>query len=240
MRDTVRPVLLDVTRLIRRSWSGRRSTGIDRVSYAYLDHFRHRALAVVQLRGVIRVLDHALSEQLFEMLLAPSAGFRTKFTAFVPRILLAGRPSVDLEGLTYLNVSHTDFDMDAHWRWIARKGLRPVVFVHDLIPIRDPQLSRPFAVSRHLGRVRAALRYAEQIVVSSSQVAIDLRAFAAEQGMECPPLIVAPLAGEAFEAPDPAPMQEDPFFLCVGTIEPRKNHALLFDIWRDFWSVEGP
>ena len=66
-----RAVLLDVTRLVSRSWTARQSSGIDRVCYAYLKHFRPRALAVVQHRGVVRVFDARRSERLFDLLLGP-------------------------------------------------------------------------------------------------------------------------------------------------------------------------
>jgi glycosyltransferase involved in cell wall biosynthesis len=32
----------------------------------------------------------------------------------------------------------------------------------------------------------------------------------------------------------PAPAQSTPYFVCLGTIEPRKNHQLLLDVWADF------
>jgi len=152
--------------------------------------------------------------------------------AFMPHILLAKTPRV-LANAAYLNVSHTDYDLSAHWNWIARNKLRPVYFIHDLIPIRHPEFSRPHAVRRHSERVRAALREAAGIVVSSQGVADDLRAFACEEQLSVPPITLAPIAGHSFAAAAPMnPGLPQPYFLTIGTIEPRKNHALLFDIWR--------
>lgn len=231
MRDTSRPVLLDVSRLVARNWTGKRSTGIDRVAYAYLRHFAPRSLAVIQFRGMVRVLDFQRSDQLFAMLLGPSAGFRAKFAKLLPRVLFARTPVVDLAGLVYLNVGNGDFDLPAHRNWAEREGVRTAYFIHDLIPTLQPQFSRPYASARNRARVRSALRHGDQIIVSSKVVARDLRAYSAAEGLATPELVVSPIAGETFD-PKPASLDQ-PYFLCVGTIEPRKNHALLFKAWRD-------
>jgi len=225
------PVLIDVTRLISRSWTARQPTGIDRVCYAYLDHFRHRAFAVLQHRGVIRVLDRSRSDELFDLLTAPATRFRRRFAKWVSKAVFAPEPAIDLEGLVYLNVSHTDFDLREHFNWIESRCLRPVYLIHDLIPVRHPEFSRPRAVRRHLGRVELALRHAAQIVVASEAVKADLRAYAASNGFEMPSVVVAPIAGA--ELGKPCEPCSTPHFLCLGTIEPRKNHRLLLDIWSD-------
>ena len=41
-------LLIDVTRLAARLLEGKHPTGVDRVSLAYIDHFRSRARAVVR------------------------------------------------------------------------------------------------------------------------------------------------------------------------------------------------
>ncbi|WP_337661052.1 glycosyltransferase family 4 protein [Erythrobacter sp. Alg231-14] len=231
-----RPILLDVTRLVSRSWTGRRSTGIDRVCYAYLRHFRKDARAVVQYRGIVRVLDARRSEELFDLLLAPARGFRAKIGKWAPSALLFSGISDDFRGLNYINVSHTDFDLTPHTDWVTRNGLRSFYFIHDLIPIRHPNLSRPHAVARHTGRVRAALCHANTIIVGSEIVAEDLRAFASEEALPTPTIVVSNIAGERLrtDPTHPSPsgvVPTAPYFICVGTIEPRKNHQLLFDVW---------
>ena len=233
MRGEGGTVLLGVTRLISRSWTGRHSTGIDRVCYAYLRHYRARALAVVQHRGLVRVFDVRQSARLIDLLLGDDRGFRAKLMAFAPGALASPVPEARLAGLPYLNVSHTDFDLAAHHAWAVRCGVRSFHLIHDLIPILHPEFSRPHAVGRHLGRVRGALREADGIFVTSHTVAGELAGFAQRDGLPLPKLTVAPIAGAAFARNDRAAVPgAKPYFLSVGTIEPRKNHRLLFDVWR--------
>ncbi|MFC0684976.1 glycosyltransferase [Novosphingobium clariflavum] len=240
-----RPLLLDVTRLIARSWSRRLPTGIDRVGQAYLRRFALRAQAVVQHRGAVRVLDRPHSQELFDLLLGSDAGFRRRMTAFAPRALGWGRAPRPQPGTIYLNVNHTDFDLASHQRWIRAAGLRSAYLLHDLIPLTHAEHCRPHAVRRHRGRVLGALRHGAGIVVSTAAVARDLRDFARLEGLEVPPVLVAPIAGQrlappARNVPDPgAPARSAParsalrrpFFLCLGTIESRKNHRFLLDVW---------
>lgn len=235
-----RTILLDVTRLISRSWTGRQSTGLDRVCYAYLRRYRHEALAVVQHRGLVRVLGPRRSEKLFAMLLRPAKGFRPRFVGFAPAALADPMPEAALAGLAYLNVSHTDFDLDAHFDWVERSRVRPFYFIHDLIPVLHPDLTRPRAVRRHRGRVVGALRKADGIIVSSHCVARDLASFARSESLAGPPILVAPIAGEGFALSQPVEAPQTPYFLTIGTIEPRKNHALLFEVWCELAARMGP
>ncbi len=162
-----------------------------------------------------------------------------KFLTWLPRALRSSLPMTDITGMPYLNVSHTDFDLPKHFDWTARSGVRSIYLIHDLIPIRHPQFSRPHAVQRHQGRVRRALKHGGQIVTSSRAVADDLEAFAQSEGLEMPPVLVAPIAGETFTPPSNATKPSPAYFLCAGTIEPRKNHQLLCDVWHILESRMG-
>ena len=234
-------VLLDVTRLVARSWTGRQPTGIDRVCSAYLRHFRDRAQAVVQHRGVVRVLSPEDSATLFDLLEQPGRGARGRIVRMLSGALVKGVRRQAYAGWAYLNIGHTDFDLAVHREWVRQKGVRAFYFVHDLIPLRHPEFTRPHAVRRHRGRVLRALESGAGIIVGSHAVRADLEAFAAGQGLPLPPLAVAPLAGEDFPAPTGAPaLPPAPYFLCVATIEPRKNHRLLLDLWAGLAARFGP
>lgn len=234
-------VLLDVTRLVARSWTGRQPTGIDRVCTAYLRHFRSRARAVVQHRGLVRVFSERDSAVLFDLLDTPGRGARGRIARMLSAALVTRPRRQAFAGWAYLNIGHTDFDLAVHREWARQAGVRPFYFVHDLIPVRHPEFSRPHAVRRHRGRVLRALESGAGIILGSQAVRVDLEAFAAERALVLPPLVVAPLAGEDLPAASGASaVPAAPFFLCVATVEPRKNHRLLLELWQDFAARMGP
>jgi glycosyltransferase involved in cell wall biosynthesis len=227
-----REYLLDVTRLISLGWTQRRETGIDRVCIAYLNHFAEHSHAVVQYRGSFRILNSRQSDELFDLIRTRVEGFRKRFLAFAPSMLMRGLSQVNARGALYLNVSHTDFDLDSHIDWARSCKLRAVYLIHDLIPITHAEHCRPQAVLRHRGRVINALNTATGIIVNSRATRKDLEQFATEMAMPLPPVMAAPLAGAALSiAPTSRRPSAEPYFLCVGTIEPRKNHMLLLRIW---------
>ena len=221
------PVLLDVTRIAVSRWRGRTPTGLDRVAQAYARHYAGRARAVVQLAGHPIVLDYAASRRLFDALDASDSAFRRQLATLLP----GGRRGAARDDEVYLNVGHSGFDRAGHWRALARVGLRRVYMVHDLIPITHPQLTTPHKTARHRGRVCAALARADGIVTNSQATADALARFAREQAIAPPPILAAPIAADMPPMPEePAPFAT-PYFLCLGTIEPRKNHALLLRVW---------
>jgi glycosyltransferase involved in cell wall biosynthesis len=227
-----RPYLFEATRLISRSWTRRRSTGIDRVCYAYLDNFRDRAQAALQVRGALRILTPAHSDRLFDMLQGSDTAFRQKLSAFAAHALTGGASQFDGDGAIYINVSHTDFDLPRHTRWVARNRVRPAYLIHDLIPITHSQYCTDRAVARHRGRVVNALRNAAGIIVNSEATGRELALFSARQDLRQPPVLAAPLAGAALLPPPASKAAATSYFVCAGTIEGRKNHLLLLQLWQ--------
>lgn len=234
-------IFLDVTRLVSRAWTRRRSTGIDRVCEAYCRHLQPRARAVVQHRGVVRVLSKGNSRKLFAMLLEPGEHFRLEVLRFASLTLPLAPSRVDGKGALYINTSHTDFDLPAHHRWVEDCNLRAVYFLHDLIPLTHPRLTSAHAVKRHLGRVRGAIWHGSGVIVNTRATETELRNFARKRGLEVPPVVVAPLAaGRVSEASfaqvtsldvPQSSGGEAPYFVCLGTIERRKNYRMLLRVW---------
>jgi glycosyltransferase involved in cell wall biosynthesis len=69
-------------------------------------------------------------------------------------------------------------------------------------------------------------------VIGNSQATLDdLSAFAARTDLPMPPSVAAWLSGRTLSAPQGSAPLGAPYFLVLGTIEGRKNHRLLLDVW---------
>ena len=224
------PLLLDATRLIWRRWAGREPTGVDRVCLAYLKRFAPDAQAVVHHPRFRGILDRRASAVLFEMLDEPPRRFRASFIGAVLRHL---RPfGCRGKGRAYLNIGHTGLDSTGFAQWTRRADVKPVYFVHDLIPITHPQFCRVGEADRHRERMRTVLSSAAGVIANSQATLDDLRRFALDEGLPSPPAVAAWLGTRPLAPADAARRAPDrPTFVVLGTIEARKNHLLLLKVW---------
>ena len=228
----MREYLLDVSRLVWRTWRGGIPTGVDRVCLAYVKHFGSRSQAVVQRKGLQFVLSPRQSDRLFGLLLADKPARRHEFVRFwaaAGPLALARRPRQDA---IYLNVGHTGLNEASLPAWIARQRLRAVYLVHDLIPLTHPQFCREGEADKHRARMKNVLSSAAGIIGNSQATLDDLAEFARDQQLAMPPSIAAWITGRAGPSEHQPRNFSRPHFLAVGTIEGRKNHQLLLEIWR--------
>ena len=231
MQTHTRDLLLDVTRLVWRVWTGRLPTGIDRVCLAYLDRYAPRALAVIQKGWLRLVLDSATSDRLFALLRRGGPGFRWRLALLLVAAVLHGGPRRSLRGLHYLNIGHTGLDSPGLADWLHRQGWKPVFLVHDLIPLSHPEFCRAGEAQRHDRRMRTVLASAAGVIANSAATRDALVALAHRSGLPVPPIMVAWLGAEPQVAPAPAAPAGRPYFVMIGTIEARKNHLLLLHLW---------
>jgi glycosyltransferase involved in cell wall biosynthesis len=142
---------------------------------------------------------------------------------------LGGRAS-DGGGRLYLNIGHTGLDRDGLSQWVRDSGVRPVYFVHDLIPLTHPDFCRAGETERHARRMRTVLSTAAGVIGNSQATLDDLARFANEEGLPMAPSVAAWLGTPRIE-PAHAQTSKRATFVALGTIEARKNHLLLLRIW---------
>jgi glycosyltransferase involved in cell wall biosynthesis len=232
-------LLLDISRLFQRRLLGRVLTGIDRVSLEYVRHYSGRARAVLGVQPFFSVLSQPESARAFRTLLDSRAGLTGERAALIMSAYLRWWGRADVAGSVLLNTSHTGLESAGYASSLRRRGVRPVFFVHDLIPITHSEYCRPGEHERHANRMRTAVTAGRGIIVASRHTLTTLGRFCDQAGLPWPPAVVSPLASSLPRpgaAPRPLPQ---PYFVLVGTIEARKNLVLLLELWRGLVEREG-
>ena len=138
-----------------------------------------------------------------------------------------------LKGAVYLHTSHSGLENPKGIDKLKARGAKVVVLVHDLIPIDYPEYCRPDEDVAHEARMRNVQERADLILANSAYTQSRLAAWAQRRALALPPVRVTPLGVEPlYLAPPPPARAARPYFVTVGTIEPRKNHVLLLTLWR--------
>ncbi len=164
---------------------------------------------------------------------------RRQFQAWLAVLRAPGPESVPMNAL-YLHTSHLRLDKPARFDWLYdRPDIRPVFFIHDLIPIEYPEYGRDGEAERHRVRMETVARHAQAVVVNSADVGQRFSAHLAGLGRRVPPVTVGPLGIEAAFHGAPSAPPARPFFLVCGTIEPRKNLISLLTAWRELSRRHG-
>lgn len=225
-------VLIDITRLVYRRWIRKLPTGVDRVSLEYLRHYAGSARAALNWGPFGSVLSAADSARAFGMLLDPGAGDAGEVRHLIAKACVAGWWDSTIAGSFMFNTGHLGLEHRRYGAMLRRRGVRPVFIVHDLIPLTHPEYCRPGERLHHAMRMRNALTMGHGLIANSRDTLQALVGFAAREGLPLPPAIVAPLApGLPHPAGAGRPLPQA-YFVVLSTIEPRKNHSLLLQIWR--------
>lgn len=234
-------VVLDLSRLVSRVRHAT-PTGVDRVEMAYARELLRRipdrlGFALIHPTGAYGRLTRAAAEAFLdhtarrweraEADARPSAvDLAAILAATLPRrVPKPDRPSVLLQSSPH----HLD-RQDRVRRILAAERARFVVLLHDLIPIEFPEYARPGGRDTHLKRVRTVARLADGVVANSQATLSAFLPYLDEAGRTVPTAVA--LLGADPVAAHPEPADDRPYFVCLGTIEPRKNHLLLLHIWR--------
>lgn len=123
---------------------------------------------------------------------------------------------------------------------LQRENARLICLVHDLIPLAHPAFARADGPRRHARRLTSIARHAAGVIANSHATADAFVAWLNAAGAPHPKLAVAPLGADRPSAEARGvPVADRPYFLCLGTIEPRKNHLLLLQLWRQLAESAG-
>jgi glycosyltransferase involved in cell wall biosynthesis len=144
----------------------------------------------------------------------------------------------------YVNVSQFPLWVASYFRWLEdRRDVRAVFFIHDILPIEMPEYFREAEYERFRARLANLARFGAAALVTTNVVREGLEAHLRSLGRTDFPVCVAPIPVAPIFASEPAPdaaLQGLPYFVICSTIEPRKNHLLLLQVWRELVRRDGP
>lgn len=228
----MRPVILDVTRLAGRHLEGRLPTGVDRIGLEYVRHFRSRATALVRHHGRWLEFSEPDSDRFFDLLSEQPGRAKFLIRWLVTRAYWRFSPAAARRGRFMLHTAHGGLEDLKYGAAVEYFGARPVFFLHDLIPITHPEYGRAGEKARHEARMKVMLQQGQGIIANSQSTADAMRAYARQKGLDVPPILAAPIAPAPLPKPDRAALLTAPYFVMLGTIEPRKNHLMILQAWR--------
>lgn len=141
---------------------------------------------------------------------------------------------------------------DASWNYrvwkLARdakkSGARVCTMIHDLIPLDHPEFCAPLLTRIFDSWLRQAIATSDALICNSRATAETVADFRAKHGLASLPVgwfrlgVDLPEPGKCRQ-PGPAISElvsaATPFFLMVGSIEPRKNHRVALDACEELW-----
>ena len=158
----------------------------------------------------------------------------------------AGEAPVEFRAGDWLILADESWNYRA---WLAaekarQRGVKVVLVLYDLIPLRQPQFCAPLFTRVFYGWLRQMLKHSDAIMCISAATEKDLHAYAKEHvlalpgtghfrlGSDVPVANSAPVRNvvQAFLSAD------GPCFAAIGTIEPRKNYSMLLTVFERLWT----
>jgi len=125
-------------------------------------------------------------------------------------------------------------------RFCAKYRLEPSLLLYDLIPVRRPEWCDARLVRDFTDWLESTLPQCARLMAISRATAIDVENYARENALTLSGPVAPVPIGTDFGVPSPAADAEPQpglpapgsYILFVSTMEARKNHALLFRVWR--------
>lgn len=235
-------ILIDITGLLntaKKHGEKHIPTGIERVVFAYLQHYQENAQAALWQNRRLWVFSRKISRQLFQLFLSSREKKVSKIKSLIRKGKILGWRKHNFSNSFLLKIDYGKLENN-YFHYLKQRNIKPIFVLHDLIPITYPEYFVLDRKNKHIALVNNILSSAQGIITVSKTVQAALVAYATQHNQCLPPLIHASLASSKITGvlPGVRPIVK-PYFVIIGTIEPRKNHLLLLQLWRRLIEILG-
>ena len=234
---------IDITRLCLYIHSNlSQVTGVDKVNLAYIRYLGETSCAVIRYPKYWLFLPYNVSQVFFKSLLIGKLK-RLSTIAWIKKFnaLRYSKPMPDEQNFL-LHTSHGGLEKPEFLTFMAKYQLKGIYFLHDLIPIDYPEYCRDGEKQKHQVRLQT-MSQGELVICNSRYTLARWQDYCDKHSLTFPKSIFAHLAPDDIWQHKTAEISEvvklivptTPYFVVLGTIEGRKNHLLLLNIWRQLW-----
>lgn len=258
-------VLLDITRTVSRMSQGL-VTGVDRVELAYIDEIGRRypnALFLSALGHDFALITpnefSTLGRRVSQETLSNPRGLdrlrlrldhdQRKLRTEIRHIATSFGKWHELgnalrhsfpKGFEYYNTAHSNLTQRC-FEQIRGAGCSNIhVFIHDMIPLDFPQYCRADTPAIFVQKMQTTQNFADRIIVNSNHTRDAVQDHFSKWG-DVPEICVAKLGvHQANNLSTENPATGRAYFVVLGTIEPRKNHMVLFKAWQRLQDIFPP
>eukprot|EP00913_Durusdinium_trenchii_P026878 g25213.t1 len=259
-------VIFDISRLLR-SRDRPFATGVDRIDLAVgqnlVNQFGPRCHFLYAGPAGPSILHQQSGRALLESLeeqwngSSGDGSFASRRKAqryYLPQIILRALTRAQQRAIigpdtTYVVASHSGLGkVEGGLRRFDPDGvLKRLVYIHDIIPIEMPEYQRPGTSTRFRSYLTETINGRVTVASNSHDTDSRVRMLAAKEGWQVERyLVLKPELARTDSLSSPADRRvasylsaPGPFFSIIGTVEPRKNHLLLLNLWRQMVAEES-
>lgn len=148
------------------------------------------------------------------------------------------------------------FDMDGVWcntmlrsyllSKLKQRNIRIITFVHDIIAITHPQYASDLNLLYFPNYIAANIKYADALITSTEYTAKQIKKLIHQLKEPEKEIYVVPLGTDFVDDYNESEVPKEvkkvvkkgKYCLTVGTIEPRKNHQIILDMFEKFQEEE--
>lgn len=232
-------IIIDISRLVKIIRSRKRPTGVDRACLEYIKQYSASAIALVNIGGHYFFLKKDASREIFALILTWSENNSLLLLVnfFIKLVFAIDFRFRSADGYV-LNIGHTGICTSK-----KHNKLKLVFMLHDLIPFEYPEYAN-FSNKKyknHKIKINNVIDLADTIICNSQDTKKHLQHYASVIGKQISSKTEVALLGNNLRKIEKSSLSHlplkhinKPYFVAISTIEPRKNHIMLLNIWRRF------